>query len=100
MSKLSEIKIENLENKGSFFTGFIAVILGAIGLSIRDNENIKPYKTLISIGSTVAAIVGFISMALSLDKTLLPEDEIKESSPEDEDELDLDDDLDIITLHS
>ena len=99
MSKLSEIKVENLENKGSFFGGFIAVILGAIGLGIRDNENVKPFKTLISIGSTIAAIAGLIAMALSLDKTLLPVDET-ESSPEDEDELDLDDDLDLISLHS
>ena len=100
MSKLANIEIENIENKGSFFGGFISVILGAIGLALRDNEKVKSQKTLISIGSTIAAFGGLIAMAYSLDKTLLPEIESKESSPENEDELDLDDDLDIITLHS
>ncbi len=90
-------KTNDIEKKPAFYAGFGAVLLGSLGLLIRDTEKAEPNKKLISTVSSIITAIGAIFMIFSLDKTLSPEKIEEEETPSnDEDETILDDDLNII----
>ena len=89
-------KTNDIEKKPAFYAGFGAVLLGALGLLVRDTEKAAPYKKLVSTLSSIITSIGAIAMIFSLDSTLSPEKIENETPSNDEDEVILDDDLNII----
>ena len=84
----------NIERKGSLFSGFFLCILGAIGFFFRNSEKISDRKKFLAITKIITAL-GFILMLFSVDKNLTPVIEEKDDDFEDEEDWIEDDDWDV-----
>lgn len=83
----------DIERKGSLFSGFFLCILGAIGFFFRNSEKISDRKRFLTITKIITGL-GFVLMLFSADKNLTPAIEDKEDDFEDDEEWVDDDDED------
>ena len=89
----------DIERKGSLFTGFFLCILGAIGFFFRNSEKISDRKAFLTI-TKITTGIGFILMLFSADKNLTPVIEDKEDEEDfiDDEIEDEDWDVDLINI--
>ena len=90
----------NIERKGSLFSGFFLCILGAIGFFFRNSEKISDRKKFLTITKIITAL-GFVFMLFSVDKNLTPVIEEKDDFEDDEEDWMEDDedwDVDLIDI--